>query len=647
MKIHLSMLVAIFTIGYISLFPSYGMCQQQLPANLAKEVEEHITQAKQLEEAADYNQAAYHLNRVATIYWMNGIPTKAVDYFEKTIDLNKKIGNLNALRTLYNNIGTIYIDEEELPKALDYFTKALGVARQMNRKPDIAAGLINVAGVQSQSEKYVEASKTLEEAHNLARELNDEILLRRCYQLLAEVYEKQGNTDRSTHYFSLFTAISQKIQRDEIRRRDTEARQMVEKAKTKVSEIEQIRQATEEELQSKQKALRETEANLEQIEKISSEQQMQIDLLQKDKELQEAIIKNQELVRNVFILVIFVVMGFAALILYNLNVKRKANAKLSKQNKEIAQQKDLIEQVNQDLEMAFNRIEKQNHDITSSINYAQRIQEALLPDPNGLTSIFSESFVLFKPRDIVSGDFYWYNGYIGQSDKQLTHNITKDKSRKNFIKAHSLNETERGFLISAVDCTGHGVPGAFMSMIGFNLLETITLNGVLQPNLILNELHQSIRYLLKQDNTDNRDGMDMAICAILDKGRKVQYAGAKNPLIMITDGELNYIKGDSFPIGGSQKEDNREFTLQTFLVDKPTSFYLFSDGYLDQFGGNPEKKFGTKSFKQLLLDINHLPMVEQKAILEERILSWMGPKPKQIDDIIVIGFKVIPGEMQL
>jgi serine phosphatase RsbU (regulator of sigma subunit) len=210
-----------------------------------------------------------------------------------------------------------------------------------------------------------------------------------------------------------------------------------------------------------------------------------------------------------------------------------------------------------------------------------------------------------------------------------------------------LNETERGFLISAVDCTGHGVPGAFMSMIGFNLLETITLNGVLQPNLILNELHQSIRYLLKQDNTDNRDGMDMAICAILDKGRKVQYAGAKNPLIMITDGELNYIKGDSFPIGGSQKEDNREFTLQTFLVDKPTSFYLFSDGYLDQFGGNPEKKFGTKSFKQLLLDINHLPMVEQKAILEERILSWMGPKPKQIDDIIVIGFKVIPGEMLL
>jgi serine phosphatase RsbU (regulator of sigma subunit) len=616
----------------LSFLLSHGQLQKPLSEKLIAEIEENLQQSKSFEQSGDYSQAAFFLSRAATVYWVNGHPHKAVELFEKIIELNKKIGNLNALRTLYNNIGMIYADEEDYTKAIGYFNKMLDVSKQMNRKPDIAAALINIGNAQAEDENYKAAAKTLEEANALAKELNDEKLLRNCYSLLADVYEKMGNSEKSSEYFMLYTAISRKIQRDEMRQKDAEARKMVEEAKTKVSEVEQARQQTELELRDKQKALKETEENLEAIEQITKEQQMQIDLLNTEKELQDAIIRNQKLVRNVFVFIIFVVLAFAILFLYNLNIKKKANEKLSQQNKEIAEQKSLIEQKNVD-------IEKKNRDITASINYAQRIQQAMLPAPENLESVIPNSFILLKPRDIVSGDFYWFSGFASPA-------ALKGKQRKNYIKLHNLCDDDSGFLISAVDCTGHGVPGAFMSLIGFNLLETVTRNGVVMPNEMLNELHRSVRYLLKQYNTDNRDGMDMAICSVKNGGRTVLYAGAKNPLIFISDGEVFHIKGDPMPVGGLQKESRREFTVHTINVDKPTSFYIYSDGFTDQFGGGSMgQKFGTKRFKELLLEIQKYPMKEQMEILEQRITEWMGKDFKQIDDIIIIGFKL--GEQEI
>ncbi len=629
----------VFTISVLLLNATVLNAQfsNELPQALAQEIEEHKAKANELENAGDFNQAAFHLNKAATIYWVNGFPIKAIPLFEQTITLNERIGNKNAIRMLNNNIAMIYTDEEDYPKALSFFNKSLSIAKQMNRKPDIAASLLNIANVQTEMQKYTDAAKTLEEANAIARELNDEKLLRNCYSLLADVYEKMGNSEKSAEYFAMYTAISRKIQREELRKRDSEARKIVEDAQSKVTEIEQAKQLTEKELLDKQRALKETEENLEQIEQISKERQMQIDLLNKEKELKDAIIKNQKLVRNVFLFIIFVVLAFAMLFFYNLRIKKKANDKLRKQNIEIAKQKELIELVNQDLEGAFNKIEKQNRDITSSINYAQRIQEAMLPPAENLSILKDSSFILFRPRDIVSGDFYWFTGY-GTPDS------LDDEKHKNFIKLHSLPKNEKGFLISAVDCTGHGIPGAFMSMIGFNLLETIVRNTIVKPHEILRHLHNTIRRLLKQHTTDNRDGMDMAICSIVDNGRKVLFAGAKNPVIYIANGELNYLRGDSLPVGGIQKEDEREFTLHTINVDSPTSFYIFSDGFTDQFGGLHGQKFGTKRFKQLLLEIHTLPMPEQKLVLEQRMDEWMKSHKKQIDDIIVIGFKIDPNE---
>jgi len=254
-------------------------------------------------------------------------------------------------------------------------------------------------------------------------------------------------------------------------------------------------------------------------------------------------------------------------------------------------------------------IEEKNKDITDSINYAKRIQEALLPEQSSLANLFSESFVLFKPKDIVSGDFYWFTEYEGKK------------------------------IIVAADCTGHGVPGALMSMIGCNILNKIILDeGITQPDLILDRLNEEVRTALKQreNASETRDGMDIAIITIINN--ELQFSGAHRPLYIISNGKLTEIKANKFSIGGIQ-EEKRTFTNHILTLQKNELLYLSSDGYADQFGGENGKKLMTKNFKELLLKIQNDSMKEQKQILSDSIESWKGTR-EQIDDILIIGIKI-------
>lgn len=257
-------------------------------------------------------------------------------------------------------------------------------------------------------------------------------------------------------------------------------------------------------------------------------------------------------------------------------------------------------------------LESKNSKITSSINYAKRIQDAMLPRVPAMERAFGDLFLLFKPRDIVSGDFYWFH-----EDMHMKY-------------------------VAAVDCTGHGVPGAFMSLVGQQALNRIvSQNKITEPDIILNELHKDIRGLLRQDlaDSENRDGMDMAICIYDKKQKNLHFAGAKNPLIYIQDNELLQIKGDKHPIGGRQKEDERIFTAHTVKIDKPTTFYIFTDGYQDQFGGPDNRKFMILNMRNLLLEIHDKEVSEQQSILDSTIEDWMKNE-KQLDDILLIGFKL-------
>jgi len=255
-------------------------------------------------------------------------------------------------------------------------------------------------------------------------------------------------------------------------------------------------------------------------------------------------------------------------------------------------------------------IELKSQKITSSINYAKRIQDAMLPRLPAMQRAFHDLFVLFKPRDIVSGDFYWFH------------------------------EEQHLKIIAAVDCTGHGVPGAFMSLVGQQALNRIVRqNGITEPDLILNELHLEIRSMLKQEQTENQDGMDVSICLYDKKEKTLQFSGAKNPLVYVKNKEIIQIKGDKHAIGGKQKEEKRIFAKHTIPIDGPTNFYIFSDGYQDQFGGVDDRKFMISNMRDLLLEIHEEPIDLQNKLLDDTINHWKK-NTKQLDDILVIGFKI-------
>lgn len=279
------------------------------------------------------------------------------------------------------------------------------------------------------------------------------------------------------------------------------------------------------------------------------------------------------------------------------------NVEIEQQLEEIAAQRDM-------LSATMLELERQNDNIKSSINYANRIQKAMLPQEDKILNTFSDSFILFRPRDIVSGDFYWYSE-IGQ---------------------------KRIFVVA--DCTGHGVPGAFMSMIGVNLLnEIVNVRVITNPTEILNQLHKGIQKSLQQEFTHTRDGMDLALVVIDQKTKQIHYAGAKNPLIYIENKELTQLKADKFPVGGYENKEGISFSTQSFAYTEDTCVYMFSDGYQDQFGGHDDKKFMIKQLRELIHKIHQEPMPKQKEILEETLNNWIGPH-RQIDDILLVGFRV-------
>ncbi len=284
--------------------------------------------------------------------------------------------------------------------------------------------------------------------------------------------------------------------------------------------------------------------------------------------------------------------------------ERELEQKVVERTKEVVRQKEEIEHQSETLEELYK-------DITASIRYAKRLQDSILPQDRYIKKILPNSFVLFKPKDIVSGDFYW------------------------------IQESGDEVVFSAVDCTGHGVPGAFMSLIGANALTRIVSeNKVTKPSVVLDELNRLSSEALNKSEAGNevRDGMDAALCTLNKKTNVLQYAGANNPLYLIRNNEVIQIKADKFAIAGFVP-DTKNYTNHELQLEKGDVIYLFSDGYADQFGGEKGKKFMYKKFRNLLLDVKDKTPIEQKSILNSTLENWRGIH-EQVDDILVIGVQI-------
>lgn len=293
------------------------------------------------------------------------------------------------------------------------------------------------------------------------------------------------------------------------------------------------------------------------------------------------------------------------------NSIEKQRDELKIMNQEILQQKEEIEAQRDEITSQRDQIVSQNQDIIKSISYARRIQTAVMPSKELANTILKDYFILLKPRDIVSGDFFWMTQKNGK------------------------------IIVAAADCTGHGVPGAFMSLMGITLLTEIVKNtDDIRPHVILNQLRTNIKRALSQVGKEHeaKDGMDIALSVIDINENKLMFAGAYNPLYLIRNSQLIEYKGDKMPVGVHINE-KETFTLHEIPIQKNDCVYMFSDGYVDQFGGNNNRKFMAKNFKELLVTISVKEMQEQKTVLDDTIDQWIGPHD-QLDDILVIGIRL-------
>lgn len=379
------------------------------------------------------------------------------------------------------------------------------------------------------------------------------------------------------------------ILRGEIEAREVEIEQKTAVLQAQEDEIKSQKQTIDEQYEEviKQRdVLAEQEQNIRIKEEEISQKEDEIREQDEKIVLQAEAIQKQKIIILAAILALLLVFGLVYFIWRNYRNKKKANILLQAQRDQIAYQKKHI---------------------TDSIEYAKRIQAAILPSME-LFSDRLEHFVLFKPRDIVSGDFYWAEEFDGK------------------------------FLIVTADCTGHGVPGAFMSMLGISLLNEIILSKeIIRPDRILNRLREKIIVALKQESGSIlKDGMDMTICLFDRASRALQFSGANNPLYLISGGDLTQIKGDKMPVAIHDIMD--PFSLHELRLKAGDTFYTFSDGFADQFGGPKAKKFMAKNFRKLLLSIQDLSMLEQGNKLEE-VFAEYRKEVEQVDDVVVIGVK--------
>lgn len=582
-------------------------------------IEGLIKLSEEKEKVGDFRQASDYLNKAAMIEWEHNQYKKAIKLYEKSLSLNSKINNQQGIMGITSNLAMIHADMKAYDEAYRYFKITLEGRQGGSDKVSIISAHINLSIVLNNLFRHDEAATHLEEALDLAREMSDANQMKSCYGMLSETYEKAGNNEKSLHYFNLYRTFHEMVQKD----KEEVYRQTAKEAELKAQLLKMSNENKQMALQLKHEELEKTQGELKRMESLMSQFDDEkrklikkasraelIEQLLEDKKIiheeelrvREAEIAKQNIIQYSLLVGLGFILVFIAVMYRRYQERKKTNLALKEKNDEITAQQE-------QLAAALGQITHKNTKITQSINYAQKIQTAMLDHRHDLSSMFSESFIMFKPKDIVSGDFFW------------------------FAKKDGLS------IVAAVDCTGHGVPGAFMSMIGVNLLNQIVSEGITSPDEILTKLDVGVKESLHQEDTKNKDGMDMAIYTYDPKKQLIEFAGAKNPLLYIQNNEIHVIKGAKQSIGWSIHKRSNEFTKHTVDVSTPTSLYMFSDGLQDQFGGPDNRKFMIKRLKNRLLEIHHEPMKKQHELLNETLAEWRG-QHEQIDDILVIGTKI-------
>ncbi len=523
---------------------------------------EHLQKSlKLLEEINDKFEIGNVLNNIGSLYQDKADLKNAIQYHQKALAIREEINDTKGISGSYNNLGVIYKDLGDLSTALDYFYKDLKISEELKMPLNIASSLANVAYILAQQGKINKAHDAGARSLKLAQEFGDPDQIAGSAAVLKTIFQKQNNYKAAFEMYEL-------------------ERKMVDS----IHNISNQRESVKKQMQYtyEKKALADSILNVE---------------LTQRKELKHAQDIKEQKTYAVGGLIGFLLMLFLTIVSFRaFKNKQKANLIITEQKLEVENQKHLVEE--------------KHKEITDSINYAERIQRSFIATKEILDENMNDYFVFFKPKDIVSGDFYW---------------------------ASKLKNGH--FALATADSTGHGVPGAIMSLLNITSLEK-AIETEIEPNIILNITRKIIIDRLKKDGSvdGGKDGMDCSLCVFDFKNKKLKISAANNPIWIVRASETIEIKPDKMPVGKHDK-DSVSFTQHLVDLQKGDVIYTLTDGFPDQFGGHLGKKFMSKNLRELLSKNAHLAMQEQRTLLETTFKDWVGDL-EQIDDVTLIGVRV-------
>ncbi len=613
-----------------------------------------VTFAQQYNDSTNLAKA---YNGLGTLYTKIGNFDKALQNYQQSLVILEKLGDKSGLASIYNNIGLIQKKQKNFDKAIEYFTNALEISKEEKDSLQIAGCYINLATVYNTTKEYEKAKKNLLTALKILETQNNPYFMIHCLNILGDVYKVTDSLDKALEIYQEVISLNKRL-----RIKDVEASTHLDIAEINLKLADSLKQSsfyykairiadtglqtalkidayplqkraydllmkayqgigdykmafeysqkyieTNEILfdNEKTKAIQEMEAKYELDKKQQEIEKQKLEIAKK-----EAVEKKQKTIRNALLSGSGLLIVILILIFAGYRRKKRDNEIITKQNAELYQANEEIKVQRDRLQEQKEKIEKIHQQLTDSINYAERIQLAAMPKKETLDEFFNDYFLIFRPLHIVSGDFYWA--------KKIGNAI----------------------IFTIADCTGHGVPGAFVSMLGISLLNEITqYKHVKSTKDVLEIMRQRIKTALGQaeDFEASKDGMDMVLCSYNTETGELEYSGANNPLILVnSDGEVVKYKPVRNPVGIYFKE--KPFESIIINIQKGDTIYLFSDGVVDQFGSADNKKYTIKRLKNLLAEIHNKPLNEQKQIINKVIDDWKGLQ-RQTDDITIMGIK--------
>ncbi len=514
------------------------------------------------------------LNNIGIVHLLQNQVDLALEYYEEALKMQEGMGKQSlGMASSLSNIGLIKEKQGKTSQALTYYKRAQEIQTNIGDKKGVANSLFFIGNLQVENGEAREGVEKCLESFEMAKKLELlEIKMNAC-NCLADGYDQLDLNKKAFDYFKLFVNYKDSLSNQENTKAITQKAMQYEFDKIQYQDSLQRAEV------EKRKALEQREKDLK----------------------KEAEIQRQRVYTTAGGVGFILMLGLAFVLFRGYKNKQKAN-------EIITAQKNLVEEQKYAVEEQKEIIEEKNREIVDSITYAKRIQGAILPSNENMKTMLPESFVFFKPKDIVSGDFYW------------------------------VDQKEELIFFAAVDCTGHGVPGAMVSVVGYNGLNRVLHEfGLTQPAQMLDKLNELVEQTFSKSDETVKDGMDLGLCSYNPKTNVLNFAGANNPLYLIRNKELIEYKADKQPIG---KFDYRtQFTNHIVQLEKGDSIYIFSDGFADQFGGPRGKKFMYKPFKRLLTQFSELNAKAQHENLLKAFEEWKGDL-EQIDDVCVFGVKI-------